>query len=45
MNYLPKYSRDHADHEWEVDQEGAEFIGNKQTNLLTHKHAYTQLFH
>ena len=27
-----------------IDQEGAEFIDNKQANLLTHKHADTQLY-
>ena len=43
MNYVLKYSRDHADSECVsrgVDHKGAEFIGNKQTNKCTN----TQLF-
>ena len=39
-NYIPQHSRDHADSECVsyvgVDRSGAEFIGNKQTNSLTH---------
>jgi len=27
-----------------VDGKGAEFIGNKQTDSLTHKHTVTQLY-